>query len=348
MSFRNLIAAALLVALVGGVARSYFQDSAGNTGANMVKAANAYIKTLDDKQKKTSLMKYESKKRVDWHFIPKKSRKGLQIKHMNKKQRKAAFDLLASCLSAPGNNKARKIMELEGVLKALEKGRKGGPVRDTERYYYTIFGTPSAKGKWGLSIEGHHLSLNYVVANGKVVSSTPQFFAANPGEMKATVGKIKKGVRVLKKEETLAFKLVNSLSKDQKKIAVIAAKAPREIRGPGAAQPVLDKKPVGISYAKLNKDQQETIRELVKEYIYAVPNDVRQARINGILQGKPENVHFAWAGAQKPGVGHYYRIQGPSFIIEFVNTQPDAAGNPANHIHAVWRDAKGDFAIAIK
>ena len=201
--------------------------------------------------------------------------------------------------------------------------------------------------KWGLSIECHHLSLNFVVEKGKVVSSTPQFLAANPGTLKATVGKMKKGTRVLAKEEQLAFDLVNALDAGQKKRTVIDAKAPKEIRGPATPQPPKGK-PVGISYADLNDQQKEIMRKLVSEYINVVPNEVRQARIDGILEGKPANVHFAWKGAQKPGIGHYYRIQGPSFLIEFVNTQPDAAGNPANHIHCVWRDAKGDFAVPIK
>ena len=78
-----------------------------------------------------------------------------------------------------------------------------------------------------------------------------------------------------------------------------------------------------------------------------LPEDVGAERMQAIVDAGPENVRFAWAGAMKPGVGHYYRIQGPSFLIEFVNTQPDPAGNPANHIHCVWRDMRGDFGKSI-
>ncbi len=153
-----------------------------------------------------------------------------------------------------------------------------------------------------------------------------------------------KGTRVLEQEEQKAFDLVQSLSDEQRATAVIAEQAPREIRGAGEPQPPSDE-PVGVAYADLNAEQQQMMRELVGSYVSNVPESEQRKRIRAIRDAGPENVHFAWAGALKPGVGHYYRIQGPSFLIEFVNTQPDSAGNPANHIHCVWRDMNGDFAL---
>ena len=240
-----------------------------------------------------------------------------------------------------------KIMELEKVLNVLEGG-KSRFARDSLRYYFTIFGKPTDDGRWGLSIEGHHLSLNFVVANGKVISSTPTFFAANPATVKnETNGGAKIGTRVLANEEQLAFNLIASLNEEQRAVAVIADKAPKEIRAAGEPQPPQDK-PLGLLVGRMDPTQVEIIRSLVREYANNLPPDVAGERLQAIRKAGFHTIRFAWAGAQKPGIGHYYRIEGPTFLIEFVNTQPDPAGNPANHIHCIWRDPKGDFAIPIK
>jgi len=318
------------------------------TGKALTVKAQAYLKTLSEEQRQTSLLPYDTPKRVDWHFIPKKYRKGLQIKDMNETQRAAAHGLLRSALSKVGYDKAVKIMQLEAVLAALEQSRRGGPIRDAERYYYTIFGKPQDKKRWGLSIEGHHLSLNFVIEGDKVISSTPTFLAANPTIVrKEYPGGPPKGARVLEKEETLAFELVNSLDAEQRKTAVLAPKAPREIRAAGEPQPP-QTAAEGIAAKALTRDQAKLLRELVDVYASTMPPDVARRRLAAIEKAGFEKVHFAWAGSLKPGVGHYYRIQGPTFLIEFVNTQPDAAGNPASHIHCVWRDMQGDFAVPVK
>lgn len=338
-----LIAVAVLVA-AGSMSWSYFNQS--TTGSSMTSAAETYLAALSEQQRDKSTMQFDSQERVDWHFIPKDHRKGLQIKEMDSQQRQAALALLRSCLSAVGYDKATKIMELEGVLAELEKGRQGGPLRDPERYYFTVFGEPAAAGKWGLSIEGHHLSLNFVVKGNQVVSSTPTFFAAHPAIMKSNVLDVPAGTRVLAQEEELAFQLLHSLNGEQRDKAVLADKARREIRAAGEPQPPTEE-PAGIRYDELNPDQQQTMRQLVMAYARNLPQDVATKRLAAIRDAGPANVHFAWEGADQLGIGHYYRVQGPTFLIEFVNTQPDAAGNPANHIHCVWRDMRGDFAIPL-
>ncbi len=229
------------------------------------------------------------------------------------------------------------------------EGGKGRNIRDTERYYYTIFGQPTETGKWGLSIEGHHLSLNFVVENGEVISSTPNFFASNPAVVSKKVkgSSVKKGTRILAKEETIAFELVNALDEEQLKKALIAEKAPREIRAAGEAIVPADEG-VGILVSDLKQPQMKLIRSLVETYLGNLPTDVAEAKGEEIIQADPRNIRFAWAGSLKPGVGHYYRIQGSTFLIEFVNTQPGSDGTPANHIHAVLRDMNGDFAIPVK
>lgn len=293
-------------------------------------------------------MPYDSPKRVDWHFIPKETRKGLQIRHMSEAQRKLAHDLLKTLLSEAGYGKATGIMGLENLLKDLEKTKTGTPLRDAERYYWTVFGDPAGKSAWGLSVEGHHLSLNFVIEGRKVISTTPTVFAVNPAIVMAEREgvAVKKGTRLLAEEEQLAFDLFAKLDGDQKKVALIAEKAPAEIRAAGAPQPPTDA-PAGISAAKLNKDQQKLLIQLIEAHAKNLPEFVAAQRMTKIEKSGFDRVHFCWAGADKPGIGHYFRVQGPSFLIELVNTQPDAAGNPANHIHCVWRSQEGDFALPI-
>jgi hypothetical protein len=266
---------------------------------------------------------------------------------MSEDQRKKAHGVLAACLSKVGYGKAVKIMELENLLKELEKGKTGTPLRDPERYYFTLFGKPANDGKWGLSIEGHHLSLNFVVENGGITSFSPLALCANPATvMSDNVPSIKKGLRLLASEEQLAFDLLGSLSAEQKKKAIVAEKALTEVRAPGEPQPP-QAAPEGIAGKDLNEKQRGQLKQLVQAYLANLPEDVAQERLKVIDSGW-DSVHFAWAGAEKPGVGHYYKVQGQTFLIEFVNTQPDAAGNIANHIHAVWRSMEGDFGIPLK
>jgi hypothetical protein len=345
---RRIFAPLLLVALSATSVWSYFKLA--RTGEEASAAAQAFLKSLDEKQQQSATFAYDDPKRIAWHFIPlegTREREGLQIRHMNEAQRKAAHALLKVVLSEAGYGKATKIMELESLLAELQKG-KGGPLRDSERYYFAIFGEPKAEGRWGLSVEGHHLSLNFVIDKGNVISSTPTALCANPAiVMNENVPSIKKGTRVLAKEETLAFDLLGSLSAEQRKTAIIADKAPSEIRAAGEPQPPKDA-PAGIAAEKLSTEQRAVLQSLIEEYAHNLPADVAKSRLEAIDREGLGQVHFAWAGADKPGVGHYYRLQGPTFLIEFVNVQPDSAGNPANHIHSVWRDMAGDFAMAIK
>jgi hypothetical protein len=343
---RYLLSLGLIAAIAACASGAYLRGT--STGSEMTRAADKFLATLTPEQKAQIVKQYEAPERVDWHFIPKASRKGMQIKEMNDAQRKSAHALLQSALSEVGYDKATKIMALEKVLRELEKSKVGGNIRDPERYYFTIFGTPDENSKWGLSVEGHHMSMNFVVEKGKVVSSTPFMFGSNPAIMKLDdIEGVKKGTRVLAAEEELAFELLHKLSAEQRKEAVIAEKALSEVREAGKPQPPTDAA-VGIAAGKLNDEQKKILRALIEVYANNVADDVAKERLADIEKSGFDNVKFAWAGADKPGIGHYYRIQGETFLIEFVNTQPDAAGNPANHIHCLWRDMRGDFAIPIK
>lgn len=336
-----LASAALLSPLA---ARAWLAKS----GEEMTARADKFLAALNAEEAKKATMAYDDPKRVDWHFIPKKERKGLQIREMSDSQKQAAHALLKACLSEIGYDKATKIMELEELLHELETKKKANVnIRDTQRYYFTVFGKPAADGKWGLSIEGHHLTLNFVVEKNKVISSTPTVFCTNPAVVMTDLVPKFKGRRVLEQEETLAFELLASLTAEQRKIALTSNECPKEVRAAGEAQPPQEA-PIGISAAKLTSEQAGLLRKLIGVYCHNLPEDVAAERLAGIDAAGFDKVHFAWMGAQKPGVGHYYRIQGPTFVIELVNLQPDADGNPANHVHSIYRNLAGDFALPVK
>ncbi len=319
-------------------------ENSREVGSAMANAAHEFLASLDPQQRAQADLKFDDPARLDWHNIPKPQRKGIQIGDMNPAQRQHCHDLLRAALSEVGYGKAVKIMALENNLREGEQGK--GPLRDPERYFLTIFGTPAEKGRWGWSFEGHHLSLNFVVRDGEVVSDTPSFWGANPATLHIVVpGGPPQGTRTLAQEEQLAFDLVNSLSSEQRQLAVIAEKAPADYRAAGLPQPP-HTAPEGIPAAKLTAQQRQLLWTLLKTYSRNLASSVAAARLADIQEHDLDRVCFAWAGGTKSGEEHYYRVQGPTFVLELVNVQSDPAGNPANHIHSVWRSLKGDFDVS--
>ena len=315
----------------------------------MAQAANAWLDSLDPAQRDLASKPFDDAKRTDWHFVPKPTRKGVQLRDMAEPQQVAALSLLRSVLSQVGYDKSVAIMELDEILRILE-GSRAKNIRDPKRYFFTIFGTPTAAGPWAVSIEGHHLSLNVTVRHGRIVDSTPQFMGANPAVVKTPLHNLPAvGRRVLEAEESVAFELVNSLDDAQRSQAIIAAEPPREIRGAGEPQPSGEPS-IGIGFGDLSAPQQAMLRRLVDVYCDAMPEEVVAERRKLIesADGGWATVKFAWAGSLEPGIGHSYRVEGPTFVIELCNVQPDAEGNPANHIHCVWRDRTGDFDLPAK
>jgi hypothetical protein len=223
---------------------------------------------------------------------------------MDGAQRALAFGLLHTGLGASGYLKATTIMSLEAVLRELEQGK--GPTRDPELYYVSIFGTPSDRGKWGWRVEGHHLSLNFTLDGGRIVAATPAFFGANPAEVRQGP---RQGLRTLADVEDRALRLLQALDDDQKKLAVIAEKAPGEIRAANTPQPPADA-PEGIPAGKLNEDQRRMLRALVEAYAADMPGEVAGAWHAEIQRAGVERIAFAWSGPADRNQPHAYRVQG--------------------------------------
>lgn len=312
----------------------------------MTAAAQAFLLSLSSEQQSEAIVPFDSPQRRDWHNIPKADRKGVEFGELSAEQQKLALALLRAALSDEGYEKALKIMALENNLREGEKNNAGAPLRDAERYFITVFGEPTAEGPWGWSFEGHHFSQNLVVCKGRVFGDTPSFWGACPATVKTFVaGGPEVGTRTLAQEEQLAFDLLTALDASQQGEAIIAAKAPADYRGPGEPEPPRAA-PEGLAAAKMTDEQKQTLRALLVAYSDNLAPEMAEARLAEIDAAGFERVHFAWQGATKPGVGHAYRVQGPTFLLELVNIQSDPAGNPANHIHSVWRSLKHDFGVA--
>jgi hypothetical protein len=310
---------------------------AADVATDMAHAANTMLASLDAKQKAKAVFTFKDKARTYWHFIPSEMlegghRKGLQIKEMADTQRALTHALLKTVLSDSGHTKVKNIMFLEDILFVLEgKGRRF--VRDSDAYHILIFGKPGNKGTWGWRFEGHHLSFNYTITNGKV-TVVPSFWGSNPAVCEFGPGR---RLVALEVEEISARKLRNSLTTAQTKQAVIADKAPRDILS--AALPQVEAKDAaGVAFGDLTEPQQAELKTLIDEYINRHRAIVAKEDWAKIKKAGLKNIRFAWAGSTKPFEPHYYRIQGPTFLLEYANTQ-----NGANHIHATWRDFNGDF-----
>jgi hypothetical protein len=208
-----------------------------------------------------------------------------------------------------------------------------GEHRNPEKYYFSIFGTPSDSSTWGYRIEGHHVSQNYTVVNGKVLGG-PSFFGANPAEVRQGP---RKGLRVLAAEDDLGFDLIHALDEPLQKVAIVDANAYPEILTAASRKAALKGQPSGISAAKMTSNQFDALVALVEEYAHNVPDELAKHRMEQLNQAG-RNIFFAWAGGTKPGNPHYYRVQTAAFLIEMDDTQDNA-----NHIHSVWRDFEGDF-----
>jgi hypothetical protein len=296
----------------------------------MAQAAKTFLASLDEAQRAKTTFTFEDDERKNWHFIP-KDRKGLQLREMTPAQKHLAHALLSAGLSQRGYIKATSIMSLEQVLKELEND--SGERRNPEKYHFSVFGEPAETGVWGYRVEGHHLSLNFTVVNGKIAGA-PNFMGANPAEVR--VGP-RKGLRVLHAEEDLARALLASFTPEQKSAAIVSKTAYKDILTEASRKADVSSQPKGLAAAKMNKQQRQLLQAVIDEYINNLPEQLAKARLTRV-QRAGENLHFAWAGVEERGGPHYYRVLGPDFLIEYDNTQ-----NNANHIHSVWREFNGDW-----
>jgi hypothetical protein len=308
----------------------------------MADAASAFVNSLSPAQRQQAVFPFDSAERLHWNFIPTEAfpRNGLTVKEMSDAQRSRAHELLKAGLSQRGYLTATAIMDLETVLGGLEQqARASGQGaeamrRDPVRYFFSVFGTPSTKQTWGWRVEGHHVSLHFTVVNGTLVASSPSFFGSNPAEVREGP---RKGLRILGEQEDAARALLMALDESQRLRAVIQGVALNEIVTTNKVE-INPLSPVGIMAEAMTPKQRDMLIKVIEAYTSKMADDIAADRTAKLRKAGIEKIAFAWAGEAERGKKHYYRVQGPTFLIEHDNSQ-----NDGNHVHSVWRDFNGDF-----
>jgi hypothetical protein len=351
----------LIACLTASTGAAFYQSQ---TPPELVETANRFLAALNQEQLAKAKFDFAADDRFKFKFTP-GDRTGLPLKAMEQHQRDLAYAMMAATLSQRGFIKASTIMSLEAILREVEGARGGGQgrgrgqgapggqagagvaggqargggqgiVRDPELYYVSVFGQPTLTGTWGWKIEGHHVAINVTMNNGKIIASTPAMLGSNPAEVREGP---RKGLRVLAREEDLARELLMALDANQRKTAIFEAKALPDIVTGESREPKMGAA-VGLPASKMNSKQVQMLTALLEEYAYRMSPDVAEETMKEVRKVGIAKLYFAWAGSEKRGEPHYYRIQGPDFVVEYDNTQ-----NNANHIHSVWRDLKNDFGV---
>ena len=370
---RSLVMAAMVVVAVGVSASARQRPT-----ASLASAANEFLVSLGPDLRQKAVFPIDSAELTRWHYVPHSQfpRNGVSLKEMTPAQRERAHALLRASLSQRGYDTATAIIALESILRELESrtavpaaasigtgvpaldmapqnpaapaapagqgrggrggGRGGNPVvRDPELYFFSVFGDPTSKGAWGWRVDGHHVSLHFAIENGTMrMTNAPMFFGANPH---VVADGPQAGLRVLGTHEDAARALLESLDERQRGIAILAPAAQGDIVT-GTRAKIDPLTPSGLRAADMTTPQRQRLMELITVYASQMKEDEAAEELAEIQKAGLENVAFAWAGPTVRGARYYYRVQGPTFLIEHNNTQSNG-----NHVHSVWREFNGDF-----
>jgi hypothetical protein len=328
MPNQRLIAACLALLITGGAAHA---AEPSLLVTKLILMTNRFVKSLDDEQRAIAVFPFNSDKREIWTFLP-GDRLGLNLEKATPEQHELILNIVKTATSAAGWERTEHVRQLEVYLRDVL--RSAPETRNPNWYYLTVYGNPSTTGAWGLRYEGHHISLHWTFQDGQVIAAVPQFFGANPYEV--TEGDMK-GFRLLATQEDLARKLLNSLTNDQARMAFGNGNVPSDILTKWEARvaPLPDD---GILYSQLNTEQRQWMLGVLQDALGAQRKEVAKLQWDKLEAAGLENIRFLWIGGKEKGEKHYFRIQGPTFVYEYDNTQ-----NRATHVHSVWRDFEGDF-----
>jgi len=321
---------ALSTVVPAGVTAHDGPHGSAATAARMRVSAERLLAALPPATHDKLLRPFNDPDRLDWHYTP-RSRNGVALKDLDAAGRDAVHALLREGLSAAGYRKAVNILELELVLREIETF---GLMRDPQRYHLTLYGRPQQTQAWGWRFEGHHLSLNFTLAGERLVVDSPSFFGANPAQVAKGAHA---GLRVLADEEDEARALLGMLNDAQSREAVFDTRTYGDIvtANAGKVEPLA---PVGLMASSLDERQRAQLVKLIDVYARTFEPSLAEARMARVRDGGLDKIRFGWAGATERGRQHYYRVQGPLFLIEY-----DASQDGGNHVHTVWRDFTGDF-----
>lgn len=343
-------------ALAGALVLSLAPAGAQTPGAQkMAASAQAFLATLSPGQRAAIVRPFtDDAARTNWSNLPGPAapRDGVAVGGLSDAQRIAFHDLLHASLSTEGYEAAASIMWLDDVLRLEEEAILPGlpaerrerlrPItasRDSGNYWLVVFGDPGGP-EWGWMLSGHHLAVNFTIADGKV-AFTPLFLGANPQTVKA--GRYA-GWRVLDHEIGRAFELAGSMNASQRAAMVQGPVTAETFTGRGRKDSLAA--PVGLTASKLNRSQQTMLWALIGEFLGDAPDGAAERQLAAIRRDGLGKLKLAWWGStEDPGRRFLYRIHGPSILIEYSREPepgaPEGAG--ANHVHAIVRDPRNDY-----
>lgn len=305
------------------------RDSGGADGKPQT-AANSFLQALPDSKRSQAQLPFESGERTSFNYVPMK-RAGIPLAGLDANQKTLVDSLLSSALSPSGLDTAKAIIQHEQILAEMENNPRR---RDPGLYYTVVFGEPAPKAPWAWRFEGHHLSVNATNVAGQNQVVAPLFMGSHPARVPSGP---KAGLRLLEAEEDLARALIQMLPEERRARAMLSDDAFSDIvtRNDPKVR-ALDIE--GLAASDMTRAEQEQLRKVLSVYANRLTESAARDQLARIEQAGFGKLHFGWAGSTEAGKPHYYRLHGPTVLIEYDNTQ-----NNANHIHSVWRDLERDF-----
>jgi hypothetical protein len=309
---------------------------APTTAQRMADVAHRSLDSLNEQQRRAASFPFAGDERYRWDYRP-TTRNGLRLINMTAAQRLLAFELLRAGLSDRGLHQVTEIIALEPILREHERiDQRVVPwVRDPELYRFSVFGEPGGAAPWAWRVGGHHLGAHFTIVDRALLAAVPLFFGANPAEVRHGP---ETGKRTLREEEDWARELVRALSPEQRQQAIVDSVAPRDISSNNSIRVHPGLPPRGLRFSAMDSQHREQLVKLIRHYVERTNPEVAANEWQRIERAGLEPISFAWAGGLERRQGHYYAIVGPTFLIEYDNTQ-----NGANHIHSVWRDFTNDW-----
>ena len=332
---RRLFYSSLLALLLAGAAVRTRAQSPNDAGITSI--VLRFLDTFKPEDRKKVMFDFDDAERKDWSNLPTNfyPRKGVTLAEMTNPGRLLAHELMRASLSSQGYLKAAAVVHRDEVLL-----RTGGTSATfgAGKYYFGVFGNPAADKRWGWQFDGHHIALNFTIVDG-VMTGAPALWGAQPDQIEAGD---EAGWRVFAAERAKGYALVNSLTEEQKATAILSEKLPAGL----FAGPQRDKalqKPEGLPASAMTAAQHALLWTLIDEYVNNQTETVARAHRLKIEREGLAKVHFAWMGSTDPARSSYFRVHGPSILIEYDNTGATRVERDSNHIHSMFRDPSNDY-----
>lgn len=313
--------------------------AADETTAGVVAAAEALLATLDDSQREALLFAYDDDtQRANWSNLPTGifQRAGLRMGDLSQAQRDAVYAVLAATLSPEGYQRVLEQVIGDEVLKSTDGG--GNLIFGQDEFYFSILGTPSATDPWMWQFGGHHLAINATVVGG-TIALTPSLTGGQPIKYTANGEEVYQWLE----ENEAAFALINALDADQQKQAILSDSYINLVLGPGEDGKTIA--PEGLQVSSFTAEQQALLLDLIRVRVGMLKEDDAAAKMAEV-EANLADTWFAWYGPTANGEAAYYRIQGPTLLIEY---SPQSMGGSAiDHIHAMFRDPTNDYGAGLQ